>query len=310
MEVKRVKDWIKEVDWIGSVPFILMHLSVLLTFWTGVTPAAVAICIFGVFFRLFGITGGYHRYFSHRTYQTSRFFQFILALIGASSTQMGPLWWSANHRHHHRHSDQEPDIHSPIIDTFLWSHIGWIMARPKQKLEDFFAKVPDLAKYPELRWLDRHHNAAALLYLFFVAGIGYMVEIKMPQLHTTMAQFIVWGFFVSTVMLYHVTFSINSLTHLWGTRRYKTNDDSRNNFLLGVLIMGEGWHNNHHKYAGSVRQGFYWWEIDVTYYILKTLSWFHIVWDLRAPPKQAYDKQFHDQAQVESESEAESTAVH
>lgn len=287
MEVKRVKDWVKEIDFLHHWPFIGMHLSVLLVFWSGTSLAAVLICIGAFFIRMFGITAGYHRYFSHRSFQTSRPFQFFLAFLGASSTQMGPLWWAAHHRHHHRHSDEEPDVHSPIIDTFLWSHIGWIMAKDSHN-PGYEEKVADLAVYPEIRWIDKNFKVAGLAMFLSMCLYGYLIERFLPSWHTTAAQVIVWGFFVSTVLLYHGTFCINSLTHVWGSRRYKTTDDSRNNFLLSLITLGEGWHNNHHAYCGASKMGFFWWEIDVTYYILKMLSWFHIVWDLKQPPKQAY----------------------
>ncbi len=286
--VKRFRDWVKEIDWIGSIPFILMHASCLAAFWVGVSPVALLIFVFTLGIRIFGITGGDHRYFSHRSFETSRFFQFVLGFLGASSTQMGPLWWAAHHRHHHRHSDQEPDIHSPIIDTFLWSHFGWVMAK-KSHEEDPIVKVPDLAKYPELRWLNKYYIVAGLVFLTAVAALGFFIEHTFPAWKTTAAQVVVWGFFISTVVLYHVTFTINSLSHVWGSRRYETNDDSRNNFFLSLLTMGEGWHNNHHKHCGTAKMGFFWWEVDVTYYILKMLSFLGIVWDLKPPPEKAYD---------------------
>src|SRR5713226_7680913 len=211
----------------------------------------------------------YHRYFSHRAFKTSRAFQFIIAVMATTSTQKGVLWWAANHRHHHRYSDTEADLHSPTLFGFWWSHVGWILSdRYNQTKSDL---IQDFYKYPELRWLNKYHLVppiALAVILFLAGGWGMLV----------------WGFFVSTVMLWHASFTINSLSHLFGSRRYETTDTSKNNPFLALLTMGEGWHNNHHHYMASVRQGFFWWEVDVTYYALKVLSWFHIVWDLRLPP--------------------------
>lgn len=232
----------------------------------------------GVFYfvRMFGITAGYHRYFSHRSFKTGRPFQFALAWLGCSALQKGPLWWASQHRLHHKHSDTEEDIHSPITQTIWHAHVGWIVESANDKTQ--WKVIRDLAKFPELVWLNRHHwvpgmilAAACILISLAAGGTGW-------------GGFIV-GFVLGTVALYHCTFMINSLAHLVGRRRYNTPDRSRNNWLLGILAMGEGWHNNHHHYQNSVRQGFFWWEIDVTYYVLKAMSWVGLVWGLKEPPK-------------------------
>jgi stearoyl-CoA desaturase (delta-9 desaturase) len=219
--------------------------------------------------RMFGITAGYHRYFSHRSYATSRVFQFILACLAQSSAQKSVLWWAAKHRHHHLFSDTEHDVHSPRHTGFLFAHVGWIFT-PKHDTVDL-VKVGDFTKYPELMWLHKFELApAAVLAVvtFLLAGWPGLVV----------------GFFWSTVAVYHATFCINSLAHVHGSKRYVTGDDSRNNWLLAFFTMGEGWHNNHHAYQASVRQGFRWWEIDPTFYIIKALSWLGIVWVLKSPP--------------------------
>jgi stearoyl-CoA desaturase (delta-9 desaturase) len=218
---------------------------------------------------MFAITGGYHRYFSHRTYKTSRAFQFFMACLAQSSAQKGAMWWAANHRHHHKFSDQAEDIHSPLHTGFFWSHVGWILCEENDRTQ--WELIPDFKKFPELVWLDRypHVPALALALILFAAG-GF------PAL--------AWGFFMSTALLWHGTFTINSLSHVYGTRRYTTTDTSRNNFWLALLTLGEGWHNNHHCYQSSTNQGFFWWEIDITYYVLKGLSKIGVVWDLRKPP--------------------------
>ena len=253
----------------SSLPFWLVHLACLLAFYTGVSWGAIAICLLTFWGRMFAITAGYHRYFSHRSYRTSRAFQFILAVAGTTSVQKGVLWWAANHRKHHKFADQEDDIHSPKQGGFWWSHVGWIIG-PDYEATDL-ERVPDLAKYPELRWLNEHYlvpPVAMAVLLFLVGGLPWLV----------------WGFFISTTLLWHATFTINSLAHVCGTRRYDTPDTSRNNVWLALLTMGEGWHNNHHCYMNSARQGFFWWEIDASYYALKLLAAFGVVWDIAKPP--------------------------
>lgn len=277
-----------KIDILGNIPFILIHLSCLLIFWTGFSWTALITCFILWFVRMFGITAGYHRYFSHRTYKTSRWFQFILAILGNSSAQLDPLWWAAHHRHHHRYADTQQDIHSPVTDGFWWSHIGWVLCPEysttnKQNIRDF-------AQYPELQYLNRFPVTVPILLAIAVTAIGLLLEHYAPQMRTTGLQMLVWGFLLSTSLLYHSTFTINSLAHIFGTRRFDTVDTSRNNLLLALITLGEGWHNNHHYYPASERQGFYWWEIDITHYILKLLSWLGIVWDLRTPPKKIYDE--------------------
>ena len=253
----------------SAIPFVLVHIGCFAAFWTGVTWEALAIC-FGLYWlRIFAIGAGYHRYFSHRSYSTSRIAQFLLAVLAQSTTQKSVLWWAAKHRHHHLHSDTEEDVHSPVQHGFLYSHLGWIFAKRHDTAD--LTRVSDLTRFPELMWLHKFEQApsvALALACFLVAGWSGLVV----------------GFLWSTVLVYHATFCINSLAHVHGTRRYITGDDSRNNLVLALFTMGEGWHNNHHAYQSSVRQGFRWWELDMTYYILKALSVVGIVWDMKSPP--------------------------
>ncbi|MBI3951448.1 MAG: acyl-CoA desaturase [Acidobacteria bacterium] len=276
----------ERIDLLGSLPFLSMHAACLLVLCSGISWVAVAACAALAFVRMFGVTAGYHRYFSHRAYKTSRFFQFLLALLGTSALQKGPLWWAAHHRHHHRYSDTELDIHSPITKGFWWSHVGWILCS-KYNATNMKA-VPDLAKFPELRFLNRYHIIAPIALAVSLFGLGTWLNHSAPQLHTSGLQMLSWGFFVSTILAYHITYLVNSLTHIVGRRRFVTKDESRNSLVIALLTLGEGWHNNHHRYPSSERQGFYWWEIDVSHYILKLLSWMRIVWDLREPPKEIY----------------------
>lgn len=273
---------IKKIDWVRVVPFLVLHFACLAVFWVGVSTTAVVVALVLYFVRMFAITGFYHRYFSHKTFKVNRFWQFIFGLLGASATQRGPLWWASHHRYHHRHSDQLLDPHSPKQQGFWWSHIGWFLS--PQNFATHYEVVADLTKYPELRWLNRFD----ILVPFLLAGslflFGNYLSIYHSDLHTNGWQLLIWGFFISTVILFHATCTINSLSHHWGKRAYKTRDDSRNNFWLALLTLGEGWHNNHHHYPGSTRQGFHWWQIDITYYLLWILACMRIIRDLRPVP--------------------------
>ena len=259
----------RRVQWLRVVPFIGMHLMCAGVIWVGVSSTALLVAAALYVLRLVAITGFYHRYFSHRTFRTSRAIQFVFAVLGTMAVQRGPLWWAAHHRHHHAHADEENDSHSPTQHGFWWSHFGWFMNRSNFRTRSEL--VQDLTRYPELRWLDRFDIVPpiALAVLLYVCG-G--------------AQLLIWGFFISTVLLHHVTFTVNSLAHRFGRRRYATSDDSRNNWWIALLTFGEGWHNNHHHFPGSVRQGFYWWEIDLTYYLLRAMAACGLVWDLKSVP--------------------------
>ena len=270
------------IDWLRAVPFIGMHLACVAVLWVGVSPIAliVALALYAV--RMFAITGFYHRYFSHRTFRTSRVLQFVFALIGASSVQRGPLWWAAHHRNHHRHADTVADPHSPRVHGFWWSHAGWFLTRGGFRTD--WSRIPDLARYPELRWLDRYDTVVPVLLAAALFGVGALLERVAPHLGTSGPQLLVWGFFVSTVVLFHATVTINSLAHRFGRRRFDTRDDSRNNLWLALLTFGEGWHNNHHFFPGTARQGFRWWEIDLTWYGLRAMALLGLVRDLKPVP--------------------------
>jgi stearoyl-CoA desaturase (delta-9 desaturase) len=212
---------------------------------------------------------------------------FLFAVLGETSVQRGPLWWSYQHRHHHRHSDDEEDVHSPTLRGFWWSHIGWITSA--RNFPTDYSQVPDLVKYPELVFLNRFDSLVPILFALGLFATGHWLGALFPSLHVTSWQLLVWGFFISTTALFHATSSINSLAHLLGKRRYETKDNSRNSLLLALITLGEGWHNNHHRYMSATRQGFYWWEIDVSYYLLKALSWTGLIWDLKPVPPSAYE---------------------
>lgn len=276
-----------KVEFIRVLPFVLLHLGCLGVFLTGWSWTAVGITVLLYFVRMFAITGFYHRYFSHKTFQTSRPAQFLFALLGATAVQRGPLWWSYQHRHHHRHSDEDEDVHSPTIRGFWWSHIGWITSA--RNFPTDYSQVRDLAKFPELVFLNRFDTLVPILFATGLFGLGHFLAVNYPGLGVTSWQLLVWGFFISTTLLFHATSCINSMAHLLGRRRYDTGDNSRNSFLLAIITLGEGWHNNHHRYMNTVRQGFYWWEIDVSYYLLKALSWTGLIWNLKPVPLSAYE---------------------
>ena len=269
---RRVATKLSEYQWLGATPFIAVHLLPLLAFWTGTKWQDWACCVALYWARMFGVTGVYHRYFSHRTYKTSRVFQFLLALLAMSSSQKGVLWWASNHRTHHKLSDKDGDPHDSRRG-FWYSHVGWLY--DYREATDY-SKVRDLARYPELVFLNEYWVIPPV-----VLGVVVWLALGWSGL--------LIGFFLSTAILWHGTFTINSLSHMLGTKRYDAGDDSTNNWVLAIVTMGEGWHNNHHHFMGSTRQGFYWWEFDVTYYILRALQAVGLVWDIKEPPARVFD---------------------
>jgi stearoyl-CoA desaturase (delta-9 desaturase) len=274
------------IDWLRVLPFVGLHLACLAVIWVGVSWFAVAVALALYALRMFAITGFYHRYFSHKAFKTSRALQFGVAVLGAASVQRGPLWWAAHHRQHHRFADTERDVHSPRRG-FWRSHMGWFLT-PRNFATDH-SVIKDLGRFPELRLLDRFDILVPVLLALALYALGSWLHLRQPQLGTSGPQLLVWGFFISTIVLFHATVTINSLAHRWGSRRFATNDDSRNNWLLALLTFGEGWHNNHHHFPGSARQGFKWWEYDLTYYGLRLMACVGLVWDLKGMPASMRD---------------------
>jgi stearoyl-CoA desaturase (delta-9 desaturase) len=258
-----------KINWGNSLPILLVHLAPLLVFVTGVHWYDWVVLVVLYFVRMFFLTGGYHRYFSHRSFQVGRLTQFILAFGGATAAQRGPLWWAGVHRRHHAESDTFADTHSPIRG-FWWSHMVWFMSATFHEVDH--ERIRDLEKYPELRWLDRFWVVPPTM-----LAVGCWVFGG--------ASTLIIGFFLSTVILYHGVFAVNSLSHLVGWRRFATADASRNSFILALFTGGEGFHNNHHHLQSSARQGFYWWEIDTTYYVLKVLQWCRVVKKMMEPTR-------------------------
>jgi len=263
-----------------AIPFIMLHVGAFAApFLVPVTWTAIGLCVLFYVVRMFGITGVYHRYFAHRTYKTSRWFQFVLAWIGCAALQKGPLWWAGHHRHHHKHSDTEDDPHSPIVRSVWWAHVGWVISGEFEEAPE----LKDFEQYRELRLMDKVFpwvpGLALAALCYWIAGWSGVV----------------WGFLVSTVLLYHGTFLVNSACHLFGTRRYATTDQSKNCWWAAILTLGEGWHNNHHHYQSCARQGFKWWEVDVSYYILRMLGAVGLIWDIREPTEKALNSNLMEQ---------------
>ena len=231
---------------------------------------------------MFGITAGFHRLFSHRSFKTNRLFQFFLAYSATCSAQMGPIWWASHHRHHHKYTEQIEDPHTPTLKGFFWAHVGWIMSPANSPTKEEY--VEDLMKYPELRWLDKYHYFAPFSLAVFLYGLGEYMAVNYSQYNTNGMELLLWGFFVSTVFLYHATFMVNSVCHVFGHRTYDTKDGSVNNLLVAILTLGEGWHNNHHAFPNSEKQGHKWYQIDICHYILWCLSKVGIVWNIRGVP--------------------------
>lgn len=278
---------IYNIDWWRVIPFILLHIACFAVIVVGWSWFALWFAVGLYFIRMFAITAFYHRYFSHKSFHTSRLCQLIFALIAATAVQRGPLWWASHHRSHHIHSDQWADPHSPGQHGFLWSHTGWFLSRNNFATQ--MDRVKELARFPELVFLDRFDIAIPIVFAVSIFYLGGWLETTMPQLETNGLQLLIWGFVISTITLYHATFTVNSLAHIWGSRRYQTRDQSRNNWIIAILTLGEGWHNNHHYFPGSARQGFYWWELDLTYYVLKALSMMGVIWNLRVIPHRIRD---------------------
>lgn len=277
----------QRVDWLGSVPYLLLHLSVFAVFFVGFSWFALALMIVSYGIRVFGITVGYHRYLSHRAFKVrNRLVQFLLVFCGAAAVQRGPLWWAAHHRDHHRNSDTEADHHSPVTHSFIWSHMLWFLTygNHRSRVEN----IRDYARFWEIRLLDRFELLAPVVYATLIYFVGVGANALWPSLGTNGLQALVWGFFVSTILVHHATFSINSFVHVFGTRRFQTTDNSRNNGWLCLFTFGESWHNNHHHFPGSARLGFYWWEVDLGYYAIKTMQALGLAHDLRPVPDKVY----------------------
>jgi stearoyl-CoA desaturase (Delta-9 desaturase) len=274
------------IDWWRALPFAGLHLAALAVLAVGWSPIALWVAVSLYLVRMFAITGFYHRYFSHKSFRANRGWQFVFAFLAGTAAQRGPLWWASHHRHHHRCSDREGDHHSPSLRGLIWSHVGWIASRECRYPN--LNVVREWLHFPELRFLDRFDKLAPLSLIGLLYASGEFLASFAPALQTSGMQLVVWGFVISTLVLWHATFTVNSLAHSWGKRRFATRDDSRNNLFLALITLGEGWHNNHHYFSSSCRQGFFWWEVDVTWYVLRVLARLGVVSDLRPVPARVY----------------------
>ena len=281
MATRRVRG---AIVWRNAAVVVLLHGLALATPAVGFSPAALIAGIVSFVVRGFGITGGFHRYFTHRAFKTSRAGQFCLAVVGSSALQGSVFDWTAIHRLHHRRSDRPGDVHSPVLDGFWWGHMGWFFREMPAEVD--MKTIADLRKFPELRFLERIYGAIPLAAAAALIALGWILERHAPQLKTGPMQMLMWGFVLSTVAIWHVTFSVNSICHRFGRRRFATPDESRNNALIALLALGEGWHNNHHRYPSSARAGLDAWEVDPTYYLLCLLEQAGFVWDLKKPPRE------------------------
>lgn len=279
----------KDFRFFNLIPMLAMHVAAItMVIMSGFSWVALLACVFMYYARMFGITGGFHRYFAHRTYKTSRWFQFVLAWLGTSATQLGPIWWAGHHRDHHKFSDTEKDVHSPVQRGFWWAHIGWLWADRFNVTK--YENMKDFDKYPEMKWINTYYFIPPIVTAFMMYGLGWVLNAWYPGLGTSGFQMLAWGFFASTVLLYHGTFLVNSATHIVGKRVYPTSDNSKNSMWISLLTMGEGWHNNHHYFPSSESQGLEWWQIDMSHYIITMLSWVGVVWDIKRIPRRLVEE--------------------
>ncbi|WP_081759204.1 acyl-CoA desaturase [Thioalkalivibrio sp. HK1] len=269
------------VDPLRASFFVALHLVCLLVVVVGVSKAALVLCAILYFLRMFFITGFYHRYFSHRAFRAGRWMTWTMAALGCTAGQRGPLWWAGHHRIHHRFSDTPDDPHSPRHRGRWFSHCLWFLSPRSFAVPT--EHVRDWMRFRELRILERIDSVPFILLGVACALLGAWLDRAYPALETGAGQMFVW-FSISTVLVYHATYTINSLAHGFGSRRYDTPDDSRNNAWLALITLGEGWHNNHHRYPISARQGFRRWEIDLTWLGLRALAAVGLISDLRPVP--------------------------
>jgi stearoyl-CoA desaturase (Delta-9 desaturase) len=284
----------RSIDWVPSIPFFVIHaIAFAGLFYFPFTWEAAALVASFYVVRMFGVTAGYHRLFGHRSFEVGRGMQLFFAVLAMTSVQKGVLWWASHHRVHHKRSDLEGDIHSAKLDGFWWSHVGWILSKRYERTE--LDKIKDFASYPELRWLDRHPLVPPVALSLLTYALGGFDALY-------------WAMGVGTVLVWHGTFTINSFTHLFGRRRYATSDDSRNSLLFALITLGEGWHNNHHYYQRSCSQGFYWWEIDITYYVLRAMQAVGLVRKIHVVPEHVREKGRVESAPAATPTAAEATA--
>jgi len=258
--------------------FWVVQASALLVFAVPFRWAFLGLWAASHFLRAIGLTLVFHRYLAHRAFRMNRVARFVWTFIGTAAMQKGPLWWAGHHVNHHRFADREGDPHSPMISGFYYAHVGWFLHDTKHdRVEATNPVIRDFSTVPEIAWLDRYFflPPAALAATLFLAG-GW--------------PWLVYGFCLPTMTLAHATFAINTVNHMFGSRRFDTLDESRNNPLTAFFAVGEGWHNNHHRYQRAARNGFYWWEVDVTWYVIRLMSAVGLAWNVQGVPRRIYEE--------------------
>ncbi|MCL4201021.1 MAG: fatty acid desaturase [Pirellulaceae bacterium] len=269
-------DW-PVVAWIG-----LAHVGMLAAPWFFTWKALALFAILAWVTGSLGVCMGYHRYLTHGSFCTFRPIRWLLAFLGQLSGEGSALVWVANHRKHHQFSDKEGDPHSPR-DGVWWSHMLWFMpAVPRETLQAHLQRyAPDLYKDPVMRMLHTLFLPTHIVLGVLLLSVGWLVW----DWHTGMS-FLVWGLFVRLVYVFHITWLVNSATHIWGYRNYETSDNSRNLWWVGLLAFGEGWHNNHHAFQRMANQGHKWWELDATYWFILAMEKLGLAWNvIKHPPR-------------------------
>jgi len=248
------------LNWITTVVLVLFHIGAIAAFFFFSWPAVIAAVFLYWMCTGLGISLGYHRLHTHRSYKTPLLLEYFFAVCGALTLEGGPIFWVATHRIHHQNSDKPGDPHSPR-DGAWWSHIGWILVgEAKHNNTKLMSKyAPDLARHRFYVWLNDYHWLPMVVLGLLLLAIG-----GLPML--------LWGVCLRVVFGLHATWLVNSATHMWGSRRFATRDDSRNNWWVALITFGEGWHNNHHAHPTSARHGLAWYEFDISWITLKVMK--------------------------------------
>lgn len=250
-------------------------------------PALIALLVLYFISGCLGIGLGYHRLLTHRGFKVAKPVEYFLALCGTLALQGGPIFWVGLHRQHHARADRDGDPHSPR-DGFFWSHVGWVLYGASYRNESQrlgrFTYAPDLAKQPFYVWLTQFHYVPQIVVALFLLWLG-----GWPM--------VLWGIFLRTTLTWHVTWFVNSATHVWGYQRFMSNDDSRNNWWVALLSFGEGWHNNHHAHAASARHGLTWYEFDLNWIVIRALEWLGIAKDVRTIDLATAPRKIHEDAE-------------
>lgn len=271
----------RRLAWAVTSIMTAVHVACLGLIYTGISKVGALVGLLMYCIRGLGVTAGYHRLLAHRAFKAGRLVQFVLAFCGSLAAQGGPLWWVSHHRTHHRHTETAEDPHSPVAHGFWRAHMGW-MFQP-ESYRQTATNIKDLMKFPEIRFLQRHYLLILVAQVGLLFALGVFLNARFPELGTSGLEFILLGFALSTVLLWHGTFMVNSVCHRWGKRPYGQRNESTNNLWVALLTFGEGWHNNHHRFASSARHGLRWWQVDPTYYLLRVLNVFGLVSDLKLP---------------------------